>query len=978
MSDSIRRLGDAMQIWLEHRAAPQCSDAELLARHADLHELLAPLCTEPPPAERRFGDFRLEHELGRGGMGIVWSAVQESLGRHVALKVLAGGGSQDPRAVARLHRERELLARLRHEHLVPVFDAGTTDGAPWFAMERIDGCPLGAVLQHLRLARPTAPDGNTLAQAQAAVLGDANAGTRLAAGSHTAAAVRCVLPIARALAYAHANQILHRDVKPGNILLRRDGTPLLADFGLARDLRDPTLTQTGTFAGTPYYVAPEQAAGRRGEVDERADVFALGAVLYELLLLERPFDGDTSAAVLQQVQWTDPPALRGRGRRLSADVLAVLDKALQKRPADRYPDMQQFAADLQRLLDLQPVSVRRQGPLPRLWRAVHRQPRRAVFGLLLALSVLSTASLLAWAAWQRPKLQAAAYAERLLRVETLVQEAILARLANDARAAAEALDTADALVPDLPEVLAERARWGPATAVAIPAPGDEPRNAADWYQLGCTAMAQCRSAGDDALRQFAVRALQHAVARAPTPRAHYHGQLAMALAAAGDHARATYLLADIEHLWPDNPFACGVLASARHFTDPVAAAADLRRGLAANPGHAHLLARLAALQVDSAPTEALANANAALRQRPDWIECRIVAARALASTGAVGDALAAVDGILTVAPDSAPAHARRAMLLGDLARDDEALAASDRACALAENTALPFILRASMLERRGEPDLALAAAERAIANEPGEPTAWRALGTAQLRAGHHGPAVATFERLVAAAPRLTAGWLDLADARCRHGDAVGAIAAAQQALRLEPNSATGHVRLALAQAKGGDPDAAEATLRRAIALHPNDAEICVRLAGSLFHRRAFDEGLELCARARAAGPQIDNGYTMAVSALLVLERLQAAVALQQEFCKARPRAVEPRLLLCELLLDGRRTALDPTPAEHALQDLQRLAPQRAEVDYWRAELAWRQGRIDNARALLVTTIDREELPPKLQEQAEERLRSLSK
>ncbi|MBK8097563.1 MAG: serine/threonine protein kinase, partial [Planctomycetes bacterium] len=290
------RLGEALRLALAYRAARRSDHDAFLAEHDDLRDLLqgmiigtdddddaAPAATPAGPAAAigsRFGDYDLEHEVGRGGMGIVYQAQQRSLGRRIALKVLRSHLLLHERALWRFQREARLLSQLQHPGIVQVFDAGMVGDTPYYAMAFIDGAPLSAVIAALRRVGIGGVDGMVLRAAIAGVVPPA-AAPRAAPADFTRAAVELIVTVADALGCAHAAGIVHRDVKPANILVRHDGHPLLSDFGVARQDGQPSITITEEFTGTPNYVSPEQARGER--VDYRSDLFALGVTLYELL-----------------------------------------------------------------------------------------------------------------------------------------------------------------------------------------------------------------------------------------------------------------------------------------------------------------------------------------------------------------------------------------------------------------------------------------------------------------------------------------------------------------------------------------------------------------------------------------------------------------------------------------------------------------------------------------------------------------------
>ncbi len=298
-----------------------------------------------------FGDFRIVSELGRGGMAIVYLAVQQELSRQVALKVLRPGLAVEARHVDRFRREALAVARLQHPHIVAVYAVGESRGFHYIAMEYVDGRSLAEVFDALPQDRPRSAQDLAAASGLPAVAVEGK--------SFEQAFCALLAPVARALATAHECGLVHRDVKPSNILVHKDGRAVIADFGLVQGDGDPGLSLTGEPLGTPYYMSPEQAAVSSARVDQRTDVYSLGVTLYEGLSGRRPFEGETLLAVLAAVREHQVPPLRGAGsgasrgapRDLTRDAEAVTRRAMERRPEDRYATSLEFAADLLALAD---------------------------------------------------------------------------------------------------------------------------------------------------------------------------------------------------------------------------------------------------------------------------------------------------------------------------------------------------------------------------------------------------------------------------------------------------------------------------------------------------------------------------------------------------------------------------------------------------------------------------------------------------
>jgi serine/threonine-protein kinase len=313
--------------------------------------------------EAAIGPYRLVRELGRGGMGVVYEAVQEPPGRVVALKVILAGEFASPTDIARFQAEAEVIAGLDHPHIVPVYEVGTHGGRHYFSMKRLDG---GTLTEHL--------DGYRDAPRRSAEL---------------------VATIARAVHHAHQRGVLHRDLKPGNILLDEEGRPYVGDFGLARRIDlDSDLTRTSMLVGSPPYMAPEQAGGRRAEIRTATDVYGLGAILYALLTGRPPFRGETPLETIEQVRERTPKPPSALNPLVDRDLQTVCLKCLEKDPARRYESARELAEDLERWQRGEPVLARPASRLHRLDLWCRRPGRIHDAG---AFAIVLAGMLLTWA-----------------------------------------------------------------------------------------------------------------------------------------------------------------------------------------------------------------------------------------------------------------------------------------------------------------------------------------------------------------------------------------------------------------------------------------------------------------------------------------------------------------------------------------------------------------------------------------------------
>lgn len=327
----------------------------------------------------RIGGYRVLELLGRGGMGAVFRAHDEATDRDVAIKVVHPQLLWYARARARFAREVRTLARLSHRGIVAVYHFGEDDGVPFFVMEHVHGCSLAALLARVAGRNPASLTGADL-RVMGAPIGEAGE-------PWWHAQVRLLAQVADALHYAHQNGIVHRDVKPSNILVSADGAARLVDFGLSRDDRDEALTRSRTTIGSEPYMAPEQFAEPGGVVTARTDVFGLGATLYEAMALRTPF-GAGGTQTRDRIRLGRCAPLHHLVPGLPRDLAAVCSTALSPEPERRYQSAGLLADDLRAVLAQRPVAARPAGPGRRLWRVARRHPITA--SALLATTLLST------------------------------------------------------------------------------------------------------------------------------------------------------------------------------------------------------------------------------------------------------------------------------------------------------------------------------------------------------------------------------------------------------------------------------------------------------------------------------------------------------------------------------------------------------------------------------------------------------------
>src|SRR5213083_932287 len=312
-----------------------------------------------------FGEYELLEEIGRGGQGVVYRARQRSLNRTVALKVIGLGQWATKAHLKRFRLEAESAANLDHPCIVPIYEVGEREGSCYFSMKFIDGGQLDEVAKRTPIS--------------------------------TRNAAELIAKLARTVHYAHEHGILHRDIKPGNILVDTKGEPHLTDFGLARLLETKsTVTHTMDVLGTPSYMAPEQASGRNEQLTSATDVYGLGAVFYQLLTDHPPFAGETTFETIKLVLDTEPRQPRLWNRKIDRELSTICLKCLEKDPKRRYSSALALAEDLEHWLKHEPIRAKRSGFFTHARKWVRRKPAIAA---VITLS-LSLAATMAWNVWK--------------------------------------------------------------------------------------------------------------------------------------------------------------------------------------------------------------------------------------------------------------------------------------------------------------------------------------------------------------------------------------------------------------------------------------------------------------------------------------------------------------------------------------------------------------------------------------------------
>ncbi len=368
--DYAQRLRDGEKPDIEEYAGRHPDAADALRQILPALEIMGTAPTQPSPngsafeqqdAPEALGDFRIVREIGRGGMGIVYEAMQRSLSRRVALKVLPFAAMLDGRQLKRFQNEARAAASLKHPNIVGVYSVGCERAVHFYAMEYIEGQTVAQVLNDLRRLEEETPAEPSEIEAETDRLPQAAISTERSANSpeYFRSVARLGVQVAEALDHAHQEGVVHRDIKPSNLILDARGKVWVTDFGLARIEADPGMTITGDIVGTLRYMSPEQALAKRVVVDHRTDVYSLGATLYELLTLRPAYSGNDRQELLRQIAFEEPQPLRRLNRMIAAELETIVLKAMTKNPEERYATAGDLADDLRRFLEDKPIKARR-------------------------------------------------------------------------------------------------------------------------------------------------------------------------------------------------------------------------------------------------------------------------------------------------------------------------------------------------------------------------------------------------------------------------------------------------------------------------------------------------------------------------------------------------------------------------------------------------------------------------------------------
>jgi tetratricopeptide (TPR) repeat protein/serine/threonine protein kinase len=873
---------------------------------------------ESAPVFERIGPYQPLREIGRGGQGFVYLAEDTRLHRVVALKVLKGHGSLADKVILRFRREAEVASRIDHPGICGVYDAGVAAGIPYIAMRYVEGRTLSDAI---RLARASLTPEPSVAEYVAFEDGKDSVPPELPAGADVSSAstrrkrseilriVAVVEKTARALHAAHEAGIIHRDIKPANIMVTPHGEPVILDFGLAsEEANELCLTQTGDLFGTPAYMSPEQLMAHRIRLDRRTDVYSLAVTLYECITLRRPFEAATRQSVYQAIQYKDPAHARKLNREIPSDLEVVLEKALEKDRDRRYATALDFAEDLRRVREVEPIRARRASTVGRLSRWAQRRPARAALATVLAVGIPAVAALTGYAIAKAPEVRKGEEIALLATVERRLEEGYFELAHGDPKVALSSFDAALALKPDSVEAIGGKAsalhdcrdfaaclrfleehegdegtdfaftrtRYDALSWLGRQAEADafakrsrrDARTPHGWFLAGIIQLQECDKQRDRNVFRSAVRLFTSAALTTRRPRALYHFGLAHAAQHLGDVETSRRVCEALDELWPDSPTAAYFAGCAAGAVDATAAVAAYRKAIRLKPDDVRPLHNLTLVLLQrGARAEAVDACRKFIAQNPGIPQGHYELGCALHAAGKTGDAVAAFRRSIALGPDHW-AYMKLGSALREMGELDEAVVVLRRAVALAPVHAPSHFHLGLALKDQGRIDEAVAANRTSIALSPYVAESYVNLAMVLASKGEFDEAAALLRKATELDPRLFQAHLNLGHVLLSMKRPEDAVAAFQKAIELSPTEAVGHYNLGVALRESGRIDEAVAAYRKAIESAPDDPDFYVALAAVLCDKKGeHDAAVEVLQKAIALRPDHADAQRNAAIAL---------------------------------------------------------------------------------------------------------------
>ncbi len=845
------------------------------------------------------GDFRLLREVGRGGMGIVYEAEQVSLGRRVALKMLPTAAAVNPLGLHRFQNEARAAASLHHTNIVPVYAVGSEGGIPFYAMQFINGQTLAAILVQLRRRHSTGSDDAGEASRDQPAPNDTPGGLAVASEPSTAqagllstegglrgreyyrAVARLGVQAAEALDCAHQFGVVHRDIKPANLMVEAGGHLWVTDFGLARVLADASLTATGDVVGTLRYMSPEQALAKRGVIDHRADVYSLGATLYELLTLKPAFPGRDREEVLLQIAFNEPLRPRRLNSAVPLELEVVVLKALEKSPADRYATAQELADDLRRWLDDRPILAQRPSwaRLATRWARRHKPLVGATLAVLLVAVVLGGGTWLWWAQkrvgaesvaraalqesaglldeerWPEA-LSAARRAESVLagvgadaglcrQARGVIEDLEMARRLQEARLQAAA-DTKNGYFDS---VVADAAYSAAFKDYGLDVDGPDTQAAAEQIRARSIKRQLVAALDEWALvrRALLVEGWRQrlAVARAVDPDLG-RNRLRDFMEAKQLTSLEELVAADAANDWPLTTVQLLGSLARRTASSGERVAAVLGQAQQRHPDDFWINETLGLLLSQARPPhqeEALRFKSVAVALRPQSPGARINLATSLRDMGRLDEASTAYREAIRLKPDYVEAHNSLGYALAKMGRLEEGIAEFRLAIGFKPDLADAHAKLAEILAEKGRSEEAIPEFREAIRLKPGHAGNHNNLGTVLYAKEQLEEAIDEFSAAVRLNEKQPLFHCNLGAALAEKGRLQEAGVEFRKAIALKPDSVQAHASLGKLLIDQGIFQEAETVCRKAIALKPDDPQSHYDLGRALGAKNQLDEAI---------------------------------------------------------------------------------------------------------------------------------------
>jgi tetratricopeptide (TPR) repeat protein len=923
------------------------------------------------------GDFRLLREVGRGGMGVVYEAEQISLARRVALKLLPFAGALDAKQLQRFKNEAQAAAALHHTNIVPVHYVGCERGVHFYAMQYIDGQTLAQVIAGLRRsaggpqappsAEPRRPANPPASPGEPTGPNGPAADTRTVAGLATEMShrtpgyfqtvARLGIQAAEGLQHAHDLGIIHRDVKPGNLLIDGRGNMWVTDFGLARVQSEASLTLSGGLVGTVRYMSPEQALGNRTAIDHRTDVYSLGVTLYELLTLRPAFESNDRQEMLRQITLDEPAALRRLNKAIPAELETVVLKALEKRPEDRYATAQELADDLRRFLEDQPIRARRPSLAQRLrkWARRHRVAVRTA-AVCLLMTLAAVLGSVGWVLGDRSARQQEA--------EVKVREALEAALPGlrrgnphdpalvaavqraqaqlgtgvvgaELQARVEQLLKDQAMLAKLAQARLEGTDVNAEGRFHFPAGDRLFAQAFQEYALDPIVLdleEAAKRVRASAIRSHLVAALDFWAPRRNILRRGAGTPLSKLAERADDDPWRARLRrawrdedrASLERLARDKKVLRQPPANLVHLAAGLSDAGNwsaseqlLRAALVQQPADFWVNFELAwTLHVKPKPDlpEAIRYYQAALTLRPEMPLVYKNMGNALANLDRLVEAETILRQAIALKPNYAGAHNALGILLKKQGKSAAAVSAYRKAIALAPNYAEPYSNLAILLGDQGKLTEAEAACRQSVKLDPGSAGLRINLGITLERRRKMADAEKAFRKANALEPNFAAVHTNLGNFLRRQGRVDEAIVEHYKGVRLNPAVAAAHFSLGNALRDKGRLDDAIASFQAAIRLKPAYPEAHCNLGIALNSKGKKEEAIAEFRQALRFNKDLFEAHHHLGGALLRKGNVQEAIAEYRQAVRLRPNNAETRFDFGTALLE--QNDLDGAIAEY--------------------------------------------------------------